>query len=89
MAGKREVNKMVEKKLKIILAGKDHINIRTLRENFEEELVNYFLEHSNELGFYYCPVCNYFHSEESYHHRADMCEQCAIQEGILEVNKND
>lgn len=66
----------LEQKVRVILAGKPYISTRSLKNNFSKEVVSYFVEHANELGYYFCPHCGYYVIEKNYDHRLEVCKDC-------------
>jgi hypothetical protein len=69
------MNKL-EQKVRVILAGKPFISTRSLRNNFSKEVVSYFVEHANELGYYFCANCGYYVIKENYNERFELCNDC-------------
>jgi len=66
----------LEQKVRVILAGKPFISTRSIKNNFSKEVLSYFVEHANELGYYFCSGCGYYVIDKKYNHQYDLCEDC-------------
>lgn len=66
----------MNQKIRVILAGKTHIRINTIKNNFGEALAREFAANAEEFGYYYCPECHYYVREDQYDHRLDRCNAC-------------